>query len=341
MLIHNFHNILRKIVATTLAIGLFGCSFSSRQELKEYKQTLPFFGTYLSIYCLYTADKDIHSIIERCWERIFEIQESMNAHSSRGEIARINKSGAEGVTVNEELYRLLSSSIEYSRLSDGAFDITILPLIKLWKDASENEKLPDASSLAEAMRNVGYHHIELRTNNRVMFKNKGIKIDLGAIAKGYAVDQIAKILNKNGINDYLLEAGGDILCRGKNKDGVPWRIGIQDPLKRDGIVEVLNLPDAAVTTSGNYERFYTIGEKRFSHIIDPVSGYPQDKVISATVIAKTAEQADAFSTTLCVMDPEKGIRLIESLASVEAMVIEQEKGELVRHQTVGYNKYKD
>lgn len=326
-------------VVVFVSVLLSGFSPAGSRDLRKYKQAKEFFGTYVSIECFYDKKIDIEKVTDRCWRRLKEIHASMNSYSSDGDVARINDSGFYGVQVRSDVYKLLDSSLKFSRLTGGAFDVTVSPLVAVWKNAAENGQLPLEDTVQIAKNKVGYTFIQLERDNTVFLKKKGMKIDLGAIAKGYAVDEVARILEQNGVKNFLIDAGGDIYCRGLYDGKTNWTVGVQDPTKENTVVGVLKIKDAAVTTSGDYERFYTIGSKKFSHIIDPNTGYPQETVISVTVIAAKAFQADAFSTALCIMGSQKGIPFVDSLQDVEAMIVENVDGEIVTSRSKGYEKY--
>ncbi|MEE8423306.1 MAG: FAD:protein FMN transferase [Thermodesulfobacteriota bacterium] len=336
----NKRYILPIAILFLMTILLSGSAPTRNYDLQEYKQVRDFFGTYVSIHCFYERKIDISNVVHQCWERLKTIQASMNAQSTVGDVARINDLGFYGVQVRDDVYNLLKDSIEFSRLTEGAFDVTVFPLVVLWKKAAEIGQMPPEDTLEDARNKVGYKYIRLETDNIVFLEKKGMKIDLGGIAKGYAVDQVAEILEQNGLRHFLIDAGGDIYSRGLYGGKKRWKVGVQDPTKRNSIINILKIRDAAVTTSGDYERFYIINGKRFSHIINPVTGYPQEIVISATTIAPTALEADVFSTALSVMGSQEGIDLIDSLRGVEAMIVENVAGKVLTYRSKGYGKYR-
>ena len=314
-------------------LSLCGCGLFTNQSFKEYKETKAYLGANVTIRCFFDPQKDISLPIKKCWEKMDQIQQEMNAYSETGDLASINRSGFNGVEVHEEIYRLLKDSLEFSCLSQGAFDITVFPLVELWKDAAVKGRLPDKEALEAAKGKVGYQNIRLQEPNRVFIAKKGMKLDMGAIVSGYACDEIAAILDASGIRNFLIDTGGEIFCRGMDSGKSPWKIGVQDPMDKDKILMVIKLKDKCISTSGSYEKFYTIEGVRFSHIIDPVSGYPQKDAISATVIAKTGKEADSLSTILCVLGGKKGIELIKSLKGVQAMIMESKNGQIFTYKT--------
>ncbi|MFH1996029.1 MAG: FAD:protein FMN transferase [Candidatus Omnitrophota bacterium] len=323
-------------VFSAVLLALSGCVMMTGDAPAEYKETRLYYGTYVTIRCLYGEGTPISGIIARCWDEAGRIQTAMDVRSASGDVGRINASGGLGVRVGSGVYGLLKDSIEFSRLTGGAFDVTVYPLVEVWRTAARDNRLPDKAVLEEAKSKIGYQYVHLGGDNTVTLRKSGMKIDLGAIAKGYAVDRIARILSAGGIENFLVDAGGDIFCRGKNSSGSDWNVGIRDPIKAGGLIGSIRISGAAVTTSGDYERFYRIDGERFSHILNPATGYPGRTVISATVIAKTAEEADALATALCALEGEEGIRLTEKIDDVEAMVIEKADGELRMLTTEGF-----
>ncbi|HIE43941.1 MAG TPA: FAD:protein FMN transferase, partial [Candidatus Omnitrophica bacterium] len=198
-------------------------------------------------------------------------------------------------------------------------------------------QIPKKEEIEKARTRVGWEKIILTSQGEVGFAVDHVSINLGGIAKGYIVDKAIMYLKEKGIRSALINAGGDMYCLGKKRKGEPWQIGIRHPRKKDAIIGVVKLYDKAIATSGDYEKFFTLHGKRFSHIINPSTGYPVDNnVIQATVIAPICADADALATALMVMGTEKGLRLIEGLKDTEAVMIEEDKmGKLLIHYTSG------
>lgn len=295
-------------------------------------------GASVRIHCFYSEEINISGIMEQCWRKVENVQLQMNVHSktSDGDLSRLNASGVEGVRVNDDVYKVIKESIKYSQVTCGAYDITVYPLIELWKNASQEGRLPDCKELETVKGKVGYENIRLQGPNIVFLKKSGMKLDLGSPASGFVCDAIAGILDANKVRHYLVDGGGEIFCRGLDQGQKPWIIGVQDPFNKDNLHSYIELKDRGVSTSGNYEKFYTIGSERFSHIIDPISGWPQKNAVSVTVIAKTTQVANELSTALSVLGGEKGMRLVRSLKNVEALVIENKDGKLVQYKTPGF-----
>lgn len=317
---------------------LAGCAPLASQDLKEYKQTRPYLGAYVTIECFYAAGKEPSTAkaIKKCWERMEQIQKEMNAYSADGDIAEINRSGSAGVRVHQDVYQLLKDSVKFGQLTEGAFDVTIFPLVEFWKDIAKRGRLPDQAEVEDTKAKVGYQNLRFQEPDRVILTKQGMKVDLGGIVSGYACDELAAILKSYGIKNFLIDTGGEVICRGKNKANAPWFIGIQDPQNKNKILRTIELNDRAASTSGNYEKFYLVEGERLSHIINPLTGYPQKEVMSATVIASSCEQADALSTAFCVLGSQRGFKVLGGLNSVEALIIENKDGKTIQSQTKGF-----
>ena len=313
-------------------------SIFKKQEFLKYDETRPYLGACVRIHCYYEAKLDISKVIQQCWDKVAQVQLHMNVYAKTldGDLSRLNAGGFEGVAVNNDVFRVIKESIKYSKLTDGAFDITAYPLVELWKNAGLQGKLPDEGSFKLAKDKVGYQHILLKEPNMVYFKKKGMKLDLGSPASGFVCDEIAKIFDKNKVKHFLIDGGGEIFCRGKDQGQKPWIIGVQDPFNKDKLHGVVKLENRGISTSGNYEKFYLIGQERFSHIINPFTAYPQKEAVSVTVIADTTQVANELSTAIAVLGAQKGIRLANSLKNVEALVIEKTEGKALLYKSKGF-----
>jgi thiamine biosynthesis lipoprotein len=235
------------------------------------------------------------------------------------------------VIASEDLFRVLKMSREFFSATDGAFDVSVAPLSFLWKEAIRDTSLPDPVAIDEARRRVGMDYVYMdEETRRVRLLKDGVKLDLGALAKGYAIDRAVARLKEADITSVLVNAGGSVYCLGDN-NGKPWRVAIRDPRRKGRIFSNMELRDRAAATSGDYEQFFEIDGKRYSHIIDPASGYPVDKgVVSATVVASSAATADALATSCLLLDaarcrgllgryPEARVRLIDDHGQLSAL----------------------
>lgn len=268
--------------------------------------------------------------MEKAFREMGRIENVFSVYKEDSEISRINRLKAgERLAVTDEVFGLIKKSVDYNKKTKNAFDITVKPLLDLWRAARTAGHPPSAEEIDAALGRVGYDGMELDDVGRtISFKKAGMGIDLGGIAKGYAVQMAVKALKENGIMAAVVHAGGDMYCLGEKAPGKPWKVGVQHPRARGKSFAELRLKDKAVDTSGDYERYFTLGERRYSHIIDPRVGYPiGDDVVSATVIADDPVTADILATALCILGTE-GLDMIKGMAGIDAMVIVLEDGEL-------------
>jgi thiamine biosynthesis lipoprotein len=283
----------------------------------------------------HTANKSI----EAAFEQFRNIETLMSYHKDDSELANVNRNAYKSpVKVSPQTFEVIQKAIEFSSLSDGAFDITVGPLMDLWRSAAEANAVPDDAKLAESRAKVGYEKLILDANEKtVRFAVEGMKLDLGGIAKGYAIDKAVEAMQTCGSTGGMVDVGGNIRCFGRPPKGkTHWLIGLQDPDVKSEIrnlkseipigmssepLLVLKLTNAAVATSGHYRRFALIQGKKYSHIIDTKTGSGSDKLASVTIIAKDAITADALSTAVTIMGAEKGLALIEKLPETEAILI--------------------
>jgi thiamine biosynthesis lipoprotein len=264
------------------------------------------------------ADKQIAIAIGE----ISRIEALISSWKTTSETSNINKNaGVNPVKVSEELFSLIQRALQISNLTDGAFDISYASMDKLWKYDGSMTQMPSKEAIKKSVAKVGYQDIIVDPKNSTVFlKNKGMKIGFGAIGKGYAADKAKKLLISNGVSGGIINASGDINSWGSKPSGSSWQVAITNPLNKNKAFAMLPIKDAVVT-SGNYEKYVTFNTRRYSHIIDPRTGYPSQGIISVTVFAPKAELADALATSVFVMGVETGIDRINQLKAVECIII--------------------
>jgi FAD:protein FMN transferase len=258
--------------------------------------------------------------IDAVMDEMRHIDETMSVYKPTSEISQVNDLAAkQPVKISQELFQLLTTSLEYSRITEGAFDITYASVGYMY-DFRERKR-PTEQQIQSALPAINYRHVLLDAATRsVRFSQPGVRIDLGGIAKGFSVDCGIDILLKRGYKHALVNAGGDSRVIG-DRFGKPWIIGIRHPDHPDQIITRVPLTDSAFSTSGDYERFFDEGGVRYHHIIDPHTGHSASKVRSATVIAPTATRTDGLSKTAFVLGPEEAIRIYNSLPDVDAILV--------------------
>jgi len=286
--------------------------------------TEPHMGTRFQIL-LYAADEATAKQAARdAFKRIAELDGIMSDYRPTSELMRLcQKAGGPPARVSEDLFVVLSRAQEVSRLSGGAFDVTVGPVVRLWRRARKTQQLPDPEKLAHARALVGYRNVHLDARARtVRLAREGMQLDLGGIAKGYAADAALAVLRRHGITKGLVAAGGDIAVSGAPPGKKGWTIGIaplEDPEQKPK--RYLLLHDAAVSTSGDSEQYVEIGGKRYSHIIDPRTGMGLVGRASVTVVGPSGLTVDPLTKVVSVLGPRRGLEIIDSLKGVSCLAV--------------------
>ncbi|MGI6038279.1 MAG: FAD:protein FMN transferase [Limnochordia bacterium] len=261
--------------------------------------------------------------IEAAKQELLRVEKLFDRFSPDTQIHKLNERAAqEPVPVSGETKYLLEQGIYYGELTDGAFDITIGRLADAWGFGT-SPGIPSPETMAAVLPLVDYRLVEL-VDGYVSLAKEGVVLDVGGIAKGHAVDRGVNLLQEQGIQRALVNAGGDIFALGTRPDGNPWRVGIQNPEDPQRVIAAIGLVDQAIATSGDYQRFFEVDGTRYHHILDPRGGYPVRGLSSVSVIAPTALAADALATGVFVLGIDKGLALVESLKDVEALLITDE-----------------
>jgi thiamine biosynthesis lipoprotein len=283
-------------------------------------------GTVCNISLFENGKKDIYAKI---FSRLAEIEAVMSANEIPGggisELSRVNQNaGIRPVTVSGELITVLERALYFAKITDGAFNPAIGPLVKLWEIGTEDARVPEKSAILAVQPLLDYRDVEVdAASHTVYLKREGMSLDLGGIAKGYAADEVVRILTEAGIRRAVIDLGGNIYAHGSKTDRQKWRIGIQNPLAPRG--EFLFIEEAAdqtLVTSGVYERFFEENGIRYHHILDTKTGYPADSgLLSVTIISAKSMDADALSTSLFVLGYEKGAAVLSHFPGVEAVFV--------------------
>lgn len=301
----------------------------AEKNMNETKENLQlFFLNSILVLDIRDERDDKQEIQKEVQERMQDIEEKMSLHMKETEIQKINaKAGIEAVEVSEDSYKVIESAVRYAELSKGKFDISVGSLVELWGIGTEEERVPAQEEIEQALATVDYREIELDPEKQsVYLKKEGMKIDLGAIAKGYAADQILEILKKYQVESAIVNLAGNIFVHG-DKGGQPFKVGIQDPFQDRGtFVGIYAARDLSVVTSGVYERFFEQDGERYHHILSTKDGYPvNNELVSVSILSEKSMDGDALSTSVFAMGLEEGMKLIESLEGVEAICIDREK----------------
>lgn len=332
---------MKRILLYTLHFTLLTVLVGCAQE-KVYKKEKKLTGTTAEI-TLYGENNE--TAVEQAFKAMEEIEKLASEYHRDSQLSKINRyAGIKKIKVDPRIYEMIEKSVYYSKLSDGAFDITVGPLINLWKIKEKMQKsnstLPGEKEIKQKLKIVSYKEISLNTKAKTVYlKKKGVKIGLGAVAKGYAVDEAVKSLKVKGVKTALVRLGGEIRVLGERKKSwrpdvtSGWKIGIQHPREKDKLLGVVELRDGeAISTSGDYEQYFIKNGVRYHHIFNPKSGKPAWECQSVTIVAKTGPpaggDADILSTTVFVLGPEKGMELIERLPDIEGLIVKND-GEVI------------
>ncbi|MDI6801140.1 MAG: FAD:protein FMN transferase [Thermodesulfovibrionales bacterium] len=317
---------MHKIFFIILFLIMAACSPAKD---KLYKETRSAMYTIVSITVSSNSEDKAKRAIDDAFAELGRLEKLLNYYSKDSEITLINRNaGIMPVVVSNETFELLEEAVYVSENTEGAFDITAGVIIDLWD--IDKQIIPDEKSLSERVRLVGYKNIVLNKNSRTVFlRKKGMQINPGGIIKGYAADKAAEVIKKRGINSGIVAVGGDIKTFGIRPDSKPWKVGIQNPRQediggKDEITASVDLTDSAISTSGDYKRFFVKDGKVYHHILNPKTGYPADKCRSVTVIAKKGVHSDAFSTGIFVLGPQKGIEVLKE-NGLEGIIMDNDR----------------
>jgi thiamine biosynthesis lipoprotein len=298
-------------------VGLFYSDWGSKTE-RKVKQIRPLMGTVVEIQILQGDGQNYPMAFEKAFDEMQRIDSLFSDYKDSSFISLINRLDSGNVVVNKEVADLIKRAILISSETEGAFDITVGGLVKLWGFKDQTFHVPAKDSISEMMKTVGFSNIEV-VNDSTLLKKKNSQLDLSGIAKGYAVDMAYLVLKNTGIKSFLINAGGEIRAMGED-----WTTGVQDPFSEQGIVEVLLPGDKAVATSGNYQNYFEVGKTRYCHLFDPKTGFPADKVASVTVVSDDVTTADALATAFFVIGVEKSKILLKKFPGSEFLIIDKD-----------------
>jgi thiamine biosynthesis lipoprotein len=313
--------------------GLIAASVARAAEpaLTRYTFAEAHMGTRFKIIFYAPDEAAAQRGAKAAFARVAELNGIMSDYLATSELMRLcQKAGGEPVAVSDDLFTVLSRAQEVSRQSDGAFDVTVGPMVRMWRRARYTKKMPDAEQLAQVKELVGYQKLVLDPKKRtVQLKKEGMRLDLGGIAKGFAADAALAVLRKQGITRALVAAGGDIAVSDAPPAATGWKIGIAPLEDPDGKPErFVVLKNGAVSTSGDAEQYVEINGKRFSHIVDPRTGLGLVGRISATVVARDGTAADSMTKIVAVLGPKKAFSIIDKVDGAAALFVQKsDKGE--------------
>ncbi len=310
---------------------LIGVSFLFLQYGCDTDQERPYYfsrfamGTIIE-YTIMAPDKDhARAAMLKAHREIERIEGLFSEEDSTSEIYRFNHSKG-GIYTNEEVINCVLGALDYHKKTNGAFDISIKPVLDLYRFQSDDPSPPTDDLIDRALTDVGADKLGIKYSDTHQSwwlgkSAENVSLAMGGFVKGCAVDRAIQVLGENHIRNGIINAGGDLFCLGR-KSGHSWKVGVRDPRQAGSIPIVLSLSNLAAATSGDYQRYYIFEGERYHHILDPQTGKPARKAQSATVVAKTTAEADAWATALFISGPDEGIRLINQMKDVYGMIVD-------------------
>lgn len=300
---------------------LSGCS-------KDNKVTEPLSKTELLMGTVVTVtlyDSNDEGILDKVFTKVKELESTLSINENGTLVDKINESaGIEPVKVDYDTYTVIKKGLEYAKLSNGLFDISVGPIVKLWNIGLPEAKVPTQEEIDSRIPLVGYSDVELNDEeNTVFLKRQGMMIDLGGVAKGYTADVISDILTEEGVKSAIIDLGGNIFAHGLKVDGSTWRIGIQNPFSdRGDIIGTITVKNKSIVTSGIYERYIEKDGIKYHHILSPKTGYPyENEIAGITIISDKSSDGDALSTSVFAMGVEEGMKFINTQEGIDAIFV--------------------
>ncbi|MFY8069601.1 MAG: FAD:protein FMN transferase [Flavobacterium sp.] len=322
----------------TILFIIFVNSITFGQQVFKKKKNL--LGSPFEITVVATDSIQANVYTELAISEVKRIENLISDWIPTTQISKVNQNaGISPVKVDLEVFELVKRAINISKLTDGAFDISYASMDKIWKFDGSMKEMPTTESIKKSVEKVGYQNIVLNENDTSIFlKYPGMKLGLGGIGQGYIADKIKVLLQENGCTSGLVNVSGDINTWGKQPNGKDWTVGIVNPLNKNKVFATFPLNDSAVETSGSYEKYVTFNGKRYSHIIDPRTGYPASGIVSVSVFAKQTELADALATGIFVLGIEVGLDLVNQLKGIGCIIVD-EKGAIHASKNIDIKKY--
>lgn len=297
------------------------------QTVQLFRRAMKLMGNRFEISVVAHLQEWANNRIDEAVSEIQRIEKLLTTFNDNSETNLVNRNaGIAPVQVSDEMFALVERSIRISSITQGAFDITYGSIDKrFWNFDESMTALPDAAEAKHAVRLINYKNIILNTADKTIFlKNKGMRIGFGGIGKGYAAEMAKQVMQKNGVENGVVNASGDLCAWGNQPNGKPWTVGIAHPDMAGQPFSYMDISNMAVATSGNYEKFVVVKGKKYSHTIDPRTGFPVHGIKSVTIISPNAEISDALATPVTIMGVEAGLHLINQLKQVECVIIDDD-----------------
>jgi len=315
--------VLIVITGALFVASALPASSASQSQPAMYQEARRLMWTKFEIIAYGPDRARLAEAADAAFEEIDRLDRQMSNYSETSELTYINRNAArEDVIVEKELFDFLKLSIAYSRATGGAFDITVGPLMKAWGFFDSKGRVPEASELKSVAARVGFKHVSLNDRaHTIRFDCEGVELDLGGVAKGYAVDKAAEILRANGVTSAFITSGSSSICAiGAPPGQTSWRVEVSDPIDRSDKLEAIEIKDRSISTSGCHEKTFESGGKTYCHIMDPRIGRPIEGLLSATVITQSGVEAEVLSKALMVMGIEKAREFLKTRPHVRAIL---------------------
>ena len=300
-------------------ILFFGCTGNNIQLFEKKRIVM---DTLVSIIIYAKQEpENWRQHVEQAFEKMQRIEDLATSFNDSSEVGQLNlNAGQRDISVHKDVLEIIKQAQEVSEYSDGAFDVTILPLLRLWNFKSSNPRVPTESEISEKRGLVDFRKIVIN-DNKIFLPEANMGVDLGAIAKGYAVDKAVEVLENYDYKDFMVEAGGDLRAVAGELTRGQRTIWVRHPRKAGEFFAKIKMDETAVASSGDYERFFEVDGKRFHHILNPKTGNPASPVVCVTIFSETTALADAYATAVFVLGPEKGLDFIEKLPEIEGLIV--------------------
>jgi thiamine biosynthesis lipoprotein len=308
-----------------LLFFLIGSFISNGQTLR--KRTTMLMGGRFDITIVAKDSLSAEENIDLVIAEITRIENLISDWKSDSQVSEVNQNaGIKPIKVDREVFELTKKAIHFSEITSGAFDVSFAAMDRIWKFDGSMTNMPSDEAIKKSVEKVGYKNIILDSIQSTIFlKLKGMKIGFGALGEGYAADKSRDLMLSKGITAGIVNASGDMIAWGKEPDGTPWNIGITNPFDTEKLISIVPINNGAVTTSGSYEKFVVFNGKRYSHIINPATGYPSTGLCSVTVFGPSAEMANGFSTSLMVLGKKEGLKLLNKYPDYSCLMITDDK----------------
>jgi thiamine biosynthesis lipoprotein len=322
-----------------LLFGFLFVAFSSFAQIL-HKRKLSMLGSPFEMTVVASDTVQANIYIDMAVGEVRRIENEISDWIPTTPISEVSRNaGIKSVKVPVEVFELVERAIKVSQITSGAFDISYASMDKIWKFDGSMKEMPTPEAIKKSVEKIGYKNIILDKNEHTIFlKMQGMKLGLGGIGQGYIADKIKALLFSKGCSSGLVNVSGDIFAWGRQPDGKPWTVGIVNPMNKNKIIATFPLENSAVETSGSYEKYVVFNGKRYSHIIDPRTGYPAMGVVSVSVFAKQTEIADALATGIFVLGVDVGLDLVNQLKGVECIIVD-DKGKIFASKGIDIKKY--